>query len=276
MKLLAQIKFSLYFSVLIAASTFAQSTPENKYFDSAGVRIRYIELGSGEPVIALHGLTRNSDTWLEKISGLAENHRLILFDQRGHGLSDKPHTVAEYGREMGHDVIRLMDHLNIPKAHILGYSLGVAPIGMVITENESRFISAIFGAGAASWEWGDTSDLVNQQIYQRVVNSPRQQQLVGSMKGQDQIALASLRLGEKLLLVSKQSLSNLSIPIMAIVGSEDSVLETVQSFKNTFPAIELVVVEGETHLSLPADPEFLESIQDFLSRNQGNLKPEGN
>ena len=124
MKFLAQFQFSLYFSALIASSAASQSTPENQYFDSDEVRIRYIELGSGEPVIVIHGLTRDSDTWLKRVSDLAENHRLILFDQRGHGLSDKPHTPAEYGREMGHDVIRLMDHLNIRKAHILGYSIG--------------------------------------------------------------------------------------------------------------------------------------------------------
>jgi pimeloyl-ACP methyl ester carboxylesterase len=270
MKYLTQIVFSLFSSALVATSAFSQSTPENQYFDSEGVRIRYIELGSGEPVIAIHGLTRNSNTWLERVSDLAENHRLILFDQRGHGLSDKPHTVAEYGREMGHDVIRLMDHLDIPKAHILGYSIGVAPIGMVITENESRFISAIFGGGTARWEWGDANDLLNQQIYERIMNSSRQQQLGSSMKDQDQIALASLRLGEKQLVVSKQSISSLSIPILAIVGSEDSALEAVVNFKNTVPAIELVVVEGETHLSLPGHPGFLESIQGFLLRNHEN------
>lgn len=268
MKYPIRIMFSLFSSVLLATNAFSQSTPVNQYFDSGGVRIRYIELGSGDPVIAIHGLTRNSDTWLEKVSALAEDHRLILFDQRGHGLSDKPHRVSQYGRETGHDVIRLMDHLGIPKAHILGYSIGVVPIGMLITEHESRFISAIFGGGAARWEWGDEEDLLNQQIYERIVNSSRQPQLRSSMEGQDQIALASLRLGEKQLLVSKESLSRLSIPILAIVGSEDSALEAVESFKDTVPAIELVIVEGETHLSLPEHPEFLESIQDFLLRNK--------
>lgn len=270
MNYLTQIKYSLFASALIATNAFSQSIPENLYFDSDGVRIRYIELGSGEPVIAIHGFTGNSDSWLERVSGLAKNHRLILFDQRGHGLSDKPHSVSEYGREMGHDVIRLMDHLNIPKAHIFGYSIGVAPIGMVITENESRFISAVFGGGAARWEWGDSRDLLNQHTYERLRNSSRQQPLGSSMQGQDQIALASLRLGEKELLVSKQSLSNLSLPILAIVGSEDPALKAVESFKNNFPAIELIVVEGETHLSLPQHPEFLESIQEFLLRNQEN------
>lgn len=149
-----RLLFLLPFIALIATSAQAQTLPENQYFDSDGVRIRYIELGSGEPVIAIHGYTRNSDTWLETIADLAESHRLILFDQRGHGLSDKPHSVSEYGREMGHDVIRLMDHLNIPRAHILGYSLGVAPIGMVITENETRFISAVFGGGSSQMGMG--------------------------------------------------------------------------------------------------------------------------
>lgn len=267
MKLLTKIKFPLYFGALIATSAFAQSTPENQYFDSAGVRIRYIELGSGEPVIAMHGLARNSDTWLERVADLAQNHRLILFDQRGHGLSDKPHTVAQYGREMGHDVIRLMDHLNIPKAHILGYSIGIAPIGMAITENESRFISAVFGGGTAIWEWGSAKDLFNQRNYERFLNTSRPQTLGPGMEDQDSIALANLRLGEKELVVSKQSFSELSIPILAIVGSEDPALEAVENFKSTFPAIELIVIEGGTHLSVPEHPEFIESIQRFFAES---------
>jgi pimeloyl-ACP methyl ester carboxylesterase len=253
--------------ILITTSAFSQSLPANQYFDSNGVRIRYIELGSGEPVIAIHGFTRDSDSWLASISDLAEDHRLILFDQRGHGLSDKPHSVSEYGREMGHDVIRLMDHLNISEAHILGYSIGVAPIAMVITENEERFISAIFGGGAARWEWGNESDLLNQHTYQRMLTSPRRLQLEPAWEGQDQIALANLRLGEKELVVSRESIANLSIPILAIVGSEDLSLGAVRNFKNLLPAMELHVIEGESHVSTPRHPDFVTSIRGFLARS---------
>jgi len=260
--------FLLPFIALIASSAHAQTLPENQYFDSDGVRIRYIELGSGEPVIAIHGYTRNSDAWLERIADLAESHRLILFDQRGHGLSDKPHSVSEYGREMGHDVIRLMDHLNIPRAHILGYSLGVAPIGMLITENETRFISAVFGGGAARWEWGSPTDLSNQHGYERMLSSPRQLRSRPALGGQDQIALANLRLAEKNLVVSKERLSNTSLPILSIVGSEDPAMEAVMEFKNVVPAMELVVIEGASHLSTPGRPEFVRSIQDFLGRSR--------
>ena len=46
-----------------------------------------------------------------------KSHRVITIDLRGHGLSDKPSEPREYGPKVGKDVIRLLDHLNIPKAH---------------------------------------------------------------------------------------------------------------------------------------------------------------
>jgi len=128
----------------------------------------------------------------------------------------------------------------------------------------------VFGGGAARWEWGDNQDLLNQQVYERVVNSSRQPRLQSSAEGQDQIALANLRLAEKELVVSKQSLANLNIPVLAIVGSEDLALEGVRNFKNLLPSLELVVIEGGTHLSVPGHPEFVESIQNFLVRNREN------
>jgi len=216
----------------------------------------------------MHGFTRDSDSWLESISDLATDYRLILFDLRGHGLSEKPHSVSAYGREMGHDVIRLMDHLKIPRAHILGYSIGVAPIGMVITEHEERFLSAVFGGGSAKWEWGSENDLLNQHIYQQMLSSPRQRQLVSGWEGQDQTALANLRLGEKELIVSKERIASLNIPILAILGSEDPALEAVKSFESLLPDIELDIIDGESHVSTPGHPDFVKGIRDFLSRSK--------
>lgn len=250
-----------------ASNSFSQPNPENQFFESGGVTIRYIEIGSGSPVIALHGLTQDSNRWLASISELAGHHRLILFDLRGHGLSDKPHRVSAYGRELGHDVIRLMDHLNIPKAHILGYSIGVTPIAMAITEHEDRFISAVFGGGAAKWEWGSATDLVNQHRYQRMLNSPRQRQFESSWEGQDQLALANLRLAEKELTVSKEALSKLSIPVMAILGSEDPALEAVTKMKHVLPTMEISTIAGETHLSAPENSAFVKNIRDFFARS---------
>jgi pimeloyl-ACP methyl ester carboxylesterase len=77
-------------------------------------------------------------------------------------------------------------------------------------------------------------------------------------------------LGEKELVLSKQSLSSISVPILAIVGSEDPALEAVKNFKSTFPAIELIVIKSGTHISVPEHPEFVESIQRFFAKNLEN------
>lgn len=263
----------LFCAVLTAPFNIsAQSVPPSHYFDSDGVRIRYIELGTGEPVIAVHGFSGNSDSWLKRVSGLAENHRLILFDARGHGLSDKPPTVSEYGKEMGRDIVRLMDHLDIDKAHVVGYSLGTWLVAWAMTESESRFISVVLGGGVPQWEWGTAQERLNQQTYRRQVNTSARQIAESGVEGLDQIALANVRLGQKDMIVTKQSLSDLKVPIMTIVGSEDTALERVQNFKNTFPsiAIELKVIEGGTHLSTPEYPEFMDAVQEFITKNHEN------
>ena len=253
---------------LISFNCNAQSIPENHYFYSNGTRIRYIEQGTGEPIIAIHGFTGRSDLFLERFSYLTENYRVIAFDQRGHGLSDKPHSVSGYGRNMGYDIINLMDHLNIPKAHIFGYSLGVDPIPMVITEYESRFISAVFGGGGARWEWGEDLDRLYQERYEELMNMTPEEQKARGAEDQDLIALANLRLAQKQMVVPKQSLANLTIPVLAIVGSEDPALEEVRNFKDTFPFVELIVIEDATHSSARLRPEFRQGIEEFLSRNR--------
>ncbi|MCE9547954.1 MAG: alpha/beta hydrolase [Planctomycetia bacterium] len=55
---------------------------------------------------------------------MSKNFQVIALDVRGHGLSDKPTREDAYGPELVGDVIRLMDHLHIKKAHIVGYSMG--------------------------------------------------------------------------------------------------------------------------------------------------------
>jgi len=55
MKYLRTLRLCLFSAALIVSSAFSQAIPENQYFESDGVSIRYVELGSGEPVIAIHG-----------------------------------------------------------------------------------------------------------------------------------------------------------------------------------------------------------------------------
>jgi pimeloyl-ACP methyl ester carboxylesterase len=96
-------------------------------FDSAGVKIHYAIQGNGDPVILIHGLYSNGRmNWdLPGTSELLAKHfQVITLDCRGHGRSGKPQAEGAYGTNMVEDVVRLMDHLKIPKARVAGYSMG--------------------------------------------------------------------------------------------------------------------------------------------------------
>lgn len=121
--------------------------PEQHDFKvSDGTNIHYLTMGdSGSWVVLVHGYTGNAvGNWFANgiADQLAPNHRVMALDCRNHGKSDKP----ERGGPGSHtDVIELMDHLGIEKAHIHGYSMGGMITGRILAEQPQRFITAGFG-----------------------------------------------------------------------------------------------------------------------------------
>jgi pimeloyl-ACP methyl ester carboxylesterase len=121
----------LALALLLAVAAHAEE------FDSAGVKIHYTTTGQGDPVILVHGLYSSAKmNWeLPGITAtLAKSHQVIAPDCRGHGQSDKSEADDQYGVPMAEDVVRLMDHLHIPKAKIAGYSMG----GMIVMKAEFK------------------------------------------------------------------------------------------------------------------------------------------
>ena len=101
---------------LLAAA--APATAQDRFFDSDGVKIRYIDVGprDGEPVVLIHGFTQRIGTaWKQTgvIDALGDVFRIIALDCRGHGKSDTPHVPDIYGSAMAADVVRLLDHLDL-------------------------------------------------------------------------------------------------------------------------------------------------------------------
>src|SRR5262249_46393948 len=108
----------------------------------------------------IHGFTANVEmNWKVPgiIQGLAKNYQVIALDNRGHGKSDKPHDPKQYGREMVEDAVRLLDHLKIHKAHIVGYSMGAGITAKFLATHPERFLTATLGGHAGLKEGADTS-----------------------------------------------------------------------------------------------------------------------
>ena len=99
-------------------------------FDMAVIKsgqesIYYFEKGEGTPVIFLHGFTLDSRQWPEQIEYFSQTHRVIVFDARGHGKSDKPHESDRYDlKSYAGDVVAVLDDLGVDSCHYLGFSMG--------------------------------------------------------------------------------------------------------------------------------------------------------
>jgi pimeloyl-ACP methyl ester carboxylesterase len=95
-----------------------------QYADVNGIRIAYGIRGSGPPLVLIMGYRLSSLAWpLDFIEALAERFTVVLFDNRGTGTSEKPTSGYEISN-MARDVGGLLDHLEIGRANVLGYSMG--------------------------------------------------------------------------------------------------------------------------------------------------------
>ena len=69
---------------------------DDQYLDADGVKIRYIEAGTGPAIVLLHGGTSKLESWIDTgvVANLEKDFRVIAFDARGHGKSDKPRAAT--------------------------------------------------------------------------------------------------------------------------------------------------------------------------------------
>jgi pimeloyl-ACP methyl ester carboxylesterase len=92
---------------------------------SDGTRLYYEEAGSGTPVVFVHEFAGDWRTWEPQLRHLAKDKHCVTFSARGYPPSDVPEDGARYGQDVVRDdVIALMDHLGIAKAHVVGHSMG--------------------------------------------------------------------------------------------------------------------------------------------------------
>jgi pimeloyl-ACP methyl ester carboxylesterase len=103
-----------------------------------GTRLRYIEAGSGTPVLLLHGLGASIYAWRKNIARIAAaGYRVIAFDNRGFGFSDQPRTGYDNAAYV-HLTVALLDSLRLSDAVLVGHSLGGAIAASVAIEYPQR------------------------------------------------------------------------------------------------------------------------------------------
>jgi pimeloyl-ACP methyl ester carboxylesterase len=237
--------------LLLAAVAFAALAVRADEFDSDGVKIHYTVQGSGEPVILIHGLYSSARlNWdLPGITAeLAKHYQVITFDNRGHGQSGKPEAEGEYGVKMSEDVVRLMDHLHIAKARIVGYSLGGMIAMKLVVTHPDRVNSVVLGG--MGW---------------LKAGSPLQRfwELVRPRDGTT-VPAACLH-GMADLAVTEAEVKAIHVPVSIIVGDRDPCLRLyVEPLLAIRPDFTEHVIAGVGHLACVTKPGFKTQLESAL------------
>lgn len=279
-------------SVTRSAAQPASTAPPDQFFDSAGVRLRYVEQGAGPAIVLLHGYTGTLDRHFIAngvFANLATTHRVIAMDLRGHGKSGTPHEPRAYGEEMARDVVRLLDHLKIARAHVLGYSLGAMIAGRLATLSPDRLTSVVYVA-SLPLRSGDTymDTFAAESVKELEGDLPFKSLAIGLrppgspppsddeirkavaplVAANDVKALAALWRGYKTLAVSDRQLTAVKLPSIMIIGSDDLSAAGVPDLNKSQPQIRTVVVQGAQHggpEGVMRRREFTTTLQEFLA-----------
>ncbi|HPO16870.1 MAG TPA: alpha/beta hydrolase [Candidatus Hydrogenedentes bacterium] len=263
-------------AVLLLAVYLLLHQVHGQTFDSAGVNIHYTDQGEGVPVILVHGYTANSDlNWrLPRIHAKLRKHfRVITMDVRGHGLSGKPHDASKYGIEIANDILRLMDHLKVPKAHLVGYSMGGFITLKFVAMHSERLISAM-PCGAAWMAPGDPMCNLAIEIHAELAGKNGSSSSVGkgltSLRRRllglfiDVEALGCLAEGFKELAVTEEELRKVTIPVMAVKGGNDQIVPSGRPIKGILPDFQEIIIPGGRHNTVIFNSEFQNALIKFL------------
>ena len=238
----------------LASAAEKQAT---RTFDANGVKIRYFVQGKGQPVVLIHG-------WLSSVelnwvlpgitASLTKKYRVIALDVRGHGQSDKPANEDAYGPELVEDVVRLLDHLKIKRAHIVGYSMGGIIAGNLMVKHPDRVLSGTLGGMG----WLKAGGIARFGFSMIGKNDPDAK--AHAVCGR---SLAKLALTEK-------EIKSIRVPVTVLVGEKDNhikklYVEPLQQVRKDWPVIE---IEDANHLSCILKTQFREEIARWLAKQK--------
>lgn len=240
----------------IPRRAFGSEAPKANHFDSHGVTLQYTVEGEGPPVILIHGLYSSGQmNWRAPgvTPDLAKHYQVITLDLRGHGGSGKPTEESAYGIELVEDVVRLMDHLKIQKAHIVGYSMGGMITMKLLTRHPERVQSAVLG-GMGWFRQGSPL----QEIWH---NMPER-----NARATPPACARSLGV----LAVTADEVKGIHLPVTVVVGDRDPVRSLyVVPLQQLRPDWKVTTVEDAGHINCIVKPQFREVISSWLASQKG-------
>lgn len=253
-----------------------------QFFDADGVQIAYEVAGDGPPILLAHGFGAGYElNW--KLTGwpdtlVQSGRRVIGFDCRGHGRSGRPNAPDQYANgQMPRDVIRLLDHLGIECADVIGYSMGAWLLLPLLGAHTARIHSAILGG--AGLPVLDARPFHGALIAAFEGREPPPTATPDERMGAEMFRTFALAVGNDLSalacvlrsgVVSSEALRNLassSQPVLVFAGDGDTIANDPGALAALIPGAHLLLVPGCDHLTAVRSPLVQQAVLSFLDQH---------
>jgi pimeloyl-ACP methyl ester carboxylesterase len=247
-----------------------------KRFGHDGVEIAFLDEGEGEPIVLVHGFASNAavnwvyPNWVSTLT--KAGRRVLALDNRGHGASTKLYQPAAYRTGlMAEDVRALLDHLDLPTADVMGYSMGARITAFLTLAHPARVRSAIFGglgihlvegAGLPSAIAGAMEAPTLADVHDAF---GRMFRAFAEQTKSDLKALAACIRGSRQTLTREQ-VATISRPVLVAVGSKDFVAGSPHELAALIPGARALEIPGRDHMLAVGDKVFKEGVLKFLAK----------
>ncbi|CAN5180763.1 alpha/beta hydrolase [soil metagenome] len=243
-------------------------------FRSDNVEIAYEVTGEGDPVLLIHGFASNVRVnWIDTgwVKTLSEaGYRAIVMDNRGHGESTKLYAPGDYGADvMAMDAKRLLDHLKINQAFVMGYSMGARITtflsrdypalvrGAVLGGLAGNLISGVLGSEqiARGLEAASLDDVTDSQA--------RAFRIFAEQTGSDRRALAACIRAPRQTLTTAE-LGDIVVPTLVVAGDADDIAGPIDGLVNAIPGARGVSLPRRNHMNAVGDRQYKEAVLEFF------------
>jgi len=245
-----------------------------EHFSSDGVDIAFLDSGEGDPILLIHGFASNhvvnwgATGWIDTLK--RDGRRVVAMDVRGHGKSAKLRDPEAYPLPLlADDAARLLDHLGIQRADVMGYSMGARITVAMALAHQDRMRSMILGGmGYAMVEGMQGEDAIVAALeapsLDDVAGEPgRAYRKFAEQTGSDTLALAACMRKARQTFTPAE-LATIHIPTLVAIGDRDRVAGSAEDLARLIPGAEFFIIPNRDHMLATGDKHYKDAVLGFL------------